>query len=94
MATARGLFDARDGNSQVVVVGQRFPDEGLQGFVLVNVPPGKVGERSWCGQLLLPECGGRVHSRTSVVRANGTTWEKHQGNSKIQNPKSKEIPKS
>ncbi len=88
------LFDARDGNAQVVIICQCFADEGLQGCILVNVPPGKVGERVCGGGWFAAEGGRRVHSRTPVVRADSAAWDKHQGNSKFQNPNSKQIPNS
>ena len=79
------LFEARDGNAQVVVICQSFADEGLQGWVLVNVPPRKFGEGvGGCGWLA-PEGGGRVHSGTPVVWADGAT-----GNQEHQSAKEKE----
>jgi hypothetical protein len=38
------LLDARDGNPQIVIVGERGANQALQRVIMKNLPPRKIGE--------------------------------------------------
>ena len=43
-ATGARLLDARDGDPQIVIIGERDADQALQRVIVKNLPPRKIGK--------------------------------------------------
>ena len=69
----RSLFNPRHGNSQIIIISQGFADQGLQRFVLINLPPIQIGEGMICSVTVAAENAGRIDGGPVVIGANRTT---------------------
>src|SRR5262249_43851269 len=73
-----GVQDPGRGHPEVVVLGQRGPDQPLEGLVLEERPPREVADRSWLGRRRRIEPavdGWERHLRPRVVRPDGARGE-------------------
>jgi hypothetical protein len=83
------LLNVRDGNPQIVIIGECSANKVLQRFVMKNLPPRKTGERV-CGNFSFTAKRFRsIDGRTFVIGSNRATSEKKSPYYKWQHPISK-----